>query len=315
MLDNFIFSISSALPIFLVMFIGHMLKRKKMINDDFVKMANTLVFNVALPIKIFNDVYRTAVNQYFDLKFIVFIVSGTVLSVVVSWLLGISIIKDQSKLGAFVHGSFRGNFLYIGLSLMENVTGSIGLKAPLVIAFIIPIYNILAVIIMTCTCTHEDSKVNVISILKDIISNPLIIAVILGAVASQIGMVIPTIAIRTMSYFEQVATPLALITIGASFSLTKSAANIKTSLLASLLKLVVIPLAAVSLALVFGFNNEDVVLIYILFGVPTATVSYIMTAAMKGDKDLSSNIIMTTTLLSNFTMTLFIFAFKTIGIL
>lgn len=315
MLEDFIFSISSALPIFLVMCVGYMLKRKKILDEDFVKRANILVFNVALPIKLFSDVFKTSFNEYFDLKFIIFIVSCTILSVIVTWLLGILIIKEKPQLGAFVHGSFRGNFLYIGLSLMENITGSIGLKAPLVIAFIIPLYNILAVIILTYTNINQNSKVSATKMLRNIASNPLIIAIILGAIASNLGVEIPTFAIRTMSYFEAVATPLALITIGASFSFGKATENLGASLLASLLKLVIIPLAAVTIAIVIGFNNEDVLLIYLLFGVPTATVSFIMTAAMNGDKDLSTNIIMTTTILSNFTMTLFIFVFKTIGII
>jgi len=315
MLENFIFSISSALPIFLVMCVGYMLKCRKVIDEDFIKRANTLVFNVALPIKLFNEVFKTSFNDYFDLKFIIFIISCTLLSAIGTWLIGLLLIKDKSQLGAFIHGAFRGNFLYIGLSLMENITGSIGLKAPLVIAFVIPLYNILAVIILTYTNIDKNSNISAGRVLRNIASNPLIVAIVLGAIASQFGIKIPTFAIRTMSYFEALATPLALITIGASFSLGKATANLGASLLASLLKLVVIPLSTVSLAIFLGFNNEDVLLIYLLFGVPTATVSYIMTAAMNGDRDLSANIIMTTTILSNFTMTLFIFGFRTFGII
>lgn len=315
MLENFIFSVSNALPIFIVMCVGYLLKWKKRIDEEFIKKANILVFNVALPIKLFNDVFKTSFDKYFDLRFILFIVSGTILSVVITWLLGLLLIKDKAQLGAFVHGAFRGNFLYIGLSLMECITGSIGLKAPLVIAFIIPLYNILAVIILTYTNIQESSKVSARNILKNIVSNPLIIAIITGAIAAKIGIRIPTFALSTMNYFEALATPLALITIGASFNLEKATVNLRLSLLASSLKLIIIPLSAVTFAIVLGFNNEDVLLIYLLFGVPTATVSYIMTSAMNGDTDLASNIIMTTTILSNFTLTLFIFVFKTIGII
>ena len=315
MLENFIFSVSCALPIFNVMIIGYFLKRKNMIDESFVEKANALVFNIALPIKLFNDVNQTSFQDSFDPKFIIFIVSGTIMSVVVLWILGLFIVQDKSQLGAFIHGAFRGNFLYIGLSLMENITGSIGVKAPLAIAFIIPLYNILAVIILSCTPSTEKVKVSIASILKKIVTNPLIIAVLLGALVSQIGITMPMVMTRTMSYFEAVATPLALIAIGASFSLAKSTENLKVSLLATSLKLILIPLSMVSIAMLLGFNTEDIMLTYVLFGVPSATVSYVMTAAMNGDKDLASNIIMTTTLLSNFTMTLFIFAFKTLGII
>lgn len=315
MLDNFIFSVSTALPIFFVMCIGYMIKRKGIIDDAFIKKANIMIFNIALPIKLFSDVSHTAFNEYFDVKFIAFIVSGTVLSVVGTWLMGLVLIKKKTQLGAFVHGSFRGNFLYIGLSLMENLTGSIGIKAPLAVAFIIPLYNILAVIILTFTNVDKTSKVRIKDTLKNIGKNPLIIAILLGIIVAQIGIDLPMVIVTTMGYFKAVATPLALLTIGAAFSFKKSSKNFAPSLLASLFKLIIIPTIVVSLAIFLEFNNEDVLLIYLLFGVPTATVSYIMTAAMNGDEELSSNIIMMTTLFSVFTMTIFIMVFKTIGII
>lgn len=315
MLENLIFSIGTTLPIFSVMMIGYILKRKNIIDDNFIKKANMIVFNFALPIKLFNDVYKSNINEYFDLKFIIFTVSGVTFTVLLAWLLGTYLLKDKFQLGAFIHGSFRGNFVYIGLSLMENITGSIGLKTPLVIAFIIPLYNILAVIILSITNIYEKEKINIKDIVIKIIRNPLIIAIVLGIIVPQIGLSIPVIVVRTMGYFESMATPLALIGIGGSFSFVKSTEAFKTSLLASALKLIVFPLLMVGIAFAIGLNNEDIVLTYVLFGVPAATVSYVMTAAMNGDKDLSSNIILTTTVLSNITMTLFVFAFKTLGII
>lgn len=315
MIDNFLFSLSSALPIFFVMIIGYYLKRRAIINDPFVKAANMLVFNVALPVKIFSDVYNTSFDEYFDIRFVIFIVVGTIVGVLISWLTGAFLIKDKNKLGAFIQGSFRGNFLYIGLSLMENVTGSIGLKAPLAIAIIIPLYNVLAIIILSFLEVGRQTRVNYKGILKNIVGNPMIIAVVFGMLVSQVGLDLPLIMTRTMSYFEGVATPLALIAIGASFKFGNMTGNLKTALLSSVLKLVVLPAIAVISAVAIGFNHEDVLLIYILFGVPTATISYVVTVVMKGDHDLASNIIMVSTLLSNVTMTIYVFIFKTIGYL
>ncbi|MGD9156400.1 MAG: AEC family transporter [Bacillota bacterium] len=313
--DNFIFSLSMTTPIFLVMGIGYILKITRMVNDDFVKAANRVIYNVALPIKLCYDVAKTPLHDYYDAKFIGFIVLGIILSVVAAWLLGVVFIKNKSQLGAFIQGSFRGNFIYIGLSLMESITGSIGLKAPLAVVFIIPLYNILAVIILTFANGNRKSEFSMKSALTNISKNPLIIGVLLGIILSQMSMELPVIAARTMTYFKEVATPLALLTIGASFNFKKSCESMLTSLLASGFKLVLFPLAAVGLAIALGFNHEDVLLIYIVFGVPTAITSYIMTAAMNGDQDLASNIVIITTLLSVVTMTIFIFAFKTTGII
>ncbi len=315
MIDNFLFSLSSALPIFFVMIIGYYLKRRAIITEEFVRAANMFVFNVALPVKLFSDVFNTSFEEYFDIGFVLFIIIGTIVSVMISWVTGALLIKDKNKLGAFIQGSFRGNFLYIGLSLMENVTGSIGLKAPLVIALIIPLYNILAIVVLSFLEVNRKSGVDLRSIVRNIIGNPMIIAVALGMVVSQLGLHLPLIMTRTMSYFEVVATPLALIAIGASFKFGNMRGNLKTALLASSLKLIVLPAVAVIAAIALGFGNEDVFLIYILFGVPTATISYVVTVVMKGDHDLASNIIMVSTLLSNVSMTLYVFIFKTLGYL
>jgi hypothetical protein len=64
-----------------------------------------------------------------------------------------------------------------------------------------------------------------------------------------------------------------------------------------------------------GFGNSDILLLFVLFGVPTATTSYIMAAMMGGDDILASNIVMLTTLISVFSMTAFIFVFKSTGMI
>ncbi len=315
MYENFMFSLASALPIFLVMFMGYIIKRKNLVDEHFVSQANMLVFNVALPIKLFSDVSKTSFQDSFDWGFILFIITGTILSVVFAAFIAKFTVKDFSQKGAFIQGAFRGNFLYVGYSLMENVMGSVGTKAPIAIAFIVPIYNILAVMILSYYGKDEDSKVSMKAVTIKIIKNPLIISIAVGFLFSSMGLTLPVVMERTFSYFSVLVTPLALLTIGASFKFYKIRESFKISLLASMLKLVVLPLIAVYTALQLGFHSEELLVIYILFGVPTAAASYIMTVVMKGDHDLASGIIMLTTLLSNVTMTLFIFGFKTLGII
>ncbi|SMP61957.1 AEC family transporter [Anoxynatronum buryatiense] len=318
MLDNLIFSINTALPIFLVMLMGWGLKRKQILNDTFIQTANTLVFYVALPIKLFQDVAGTTFTEAFDTGLVLFLVLATIISIPCIWLIGRFIIREPQKLGAFVHGGFRGNFLYIGFSLLENITGSIGPKAPIAIAFIIPLYNALAVMILALANAGQDKgnrRHQVRHLVAGILRNPLIIAIGAGFVASALSLPLPLVATRTMNYFNALTSPLALIAIGASFQMGAALKNLQPALVASGVKLVLLPLVTVSLAVMLGYTGSDVILVYILFGVPTATTSYIMTAAMGGDKELASSIIMMTTALSVLTMTAFVFAFRSFGII
>ncbi len=315
MLDNFIFSLSAAVPIFLVMCVGYLLRKKDFIDNSFIKAANRVVFYLALPIKLFNDVREIQIQKFFDLKFFLFIFIGTLIGTLISLIISKFAVNKESQRGAFIQGAFRGNFLYLGFSLMENIMGSIGDKAPIVVAVVVPLYNILAVIIFSLYQSDKRVKIHISEQILKILKNPMIISIFLGVLSSAINLNIPLVASRTMSYFQNLATPLALLTIGATFDFKKISDNIKPALIASGLKLIFIPLLAVISALTMGFDNYDVLLIYILFGVPTATVSFIMAAAMDGDKELASSIVMLTTLLSVITMTIFIFVFKTIGII
>jgi len=177
MYENFIFSLGSALPIFLVMFMGYIIKRRNIVDESFISQANTMVFNLALPIKLFSDVSKTSFQESFDWGFILFILIGTVLSVLIAAVFAKFSVKDPAQKAAFIQGSFRGNFLYVGYSLMENVMGSVGTKAPIAIAFIVPLYNILAVMIFSYYGAEEKSEVNLKSVGLKIIKNPLIIAI------------------------------------------------------------------------------------------------------------------------------------------
>jgi len=58
---------------------------------------------------------------------------------------------------------------------MENVMGSVGTKAPIAIAFIVPLYNILAVMLFSYYGTEEKSEANLKSVGMKILKNPLIL--------------------------------------------------------------------------------------------------------------------------------------------
>jgi len=315
MLDNFIFSLSVALPIFLVMLSGFVLKKKNIIKEDFIKAANFIVFYIALPLKLFNSVSQSSVSDNFDLKFISFAILGTTVSVIIIYIYSKFVVDEKTKVGAFVHGTFRGNFVYVGFSLLENVTGAVGPLASLIVAFVVPVYNVLAVLILVLTNSENKSKNQTKNALKNIITNPFIIAVFLGIIASLIKFRLPIILQNTANYFDVLATPLALLTIGATFRVDKLFVDIKTAAAAAIFKLFINPGLAVMAALAFNLSNSEIFLIYILFGVPTSISSAIITAAMGGDESLAASIVMVTTLGSVFSLTLFVFLFRIFSII
>lgn len=312
-MKDFLFSLNVAMPMFIVMFVGYILMKKGLITEDFKNRANTLVFYVALPAKLFTDIVSGDIREIMDIRFVVFSIITTIIAFLVAWLLAELLIKDKTQIGAFVHGAYRGNFVYIGIVLVQNIMGKEVIAcAPLIIAFVLPFYNILAVIILTIK-DGKSGKIAIGPILVSIIKNPMIIAIFIAVPFSLLQVKLPFVINKPLDYLGVLSTPLALLIIGSNIHFKSIQKQIKPVMLACFYKLVVQPLVFVPLAMLMNFSVEQVLVIYVLFGVPSAINVYIMTKKMGGDEDLAANIVVMSIICSLFTLTIGVYIFKAIG--
>lgn len=316
-MENFIYSINVTLPIFLVMVIGYILKQIGMLNDDFVTVANRFNFKVTLPFMLFRDISGVDIRAVFDLKYVLFC---ALVSTACFWLIwgGTKLfLKDKSMRGAFVQASFRSSAAVMGLAFIENIYGSSAM-GPLMIVGAVPLYNIFSVIVLTFEGAHakEENKTEKIKLAcVNIVKNPIILAILAGLVVALIGVDFPVIVDKTVNSVAQMATPLALIAIGAGFEGRKALAKVKPTIAASLIKLVIQPLVFLPLAVWMGFSGEKIIGILIMLAAPTTPSCYIMAKNMDNDGVLTASVVVMTTLLSAFTLTGWIFILKTVGLI
>ena len=120
---------------------------------------------------------------------------------------------------------------------------------------------------------------------------------------------------KTVNSVAQMATPLALITIGAGFEGRKALAKIRPTIAASMIKLVIQPLIFLPVAAWMGFRGEQMIAILIMLASPTTPSCYIMAKNMDNDGVLTASVIVMTTLLAAFTLTGWIFILKTVGLI
>lgn len=312
-MENLIFSINIILPLFLVIVLGAILKKTKMLSEAFCKSATDLVFYVALPCSLYRSVCSTNVSEVFNVKFVVFLLSSQLIAFLGCWFLAKLLVKERSQRSAVVHGAVRGNYAYIGMAVLYNILNTDTLKASVMImAFGVTFYNVLAVVVLSYY-DPSGKKVSILDQIKKIITNPLIISIGLGLIAANFKFVLPTSLDKFTSYLAQLATPLALILIGAKLDASTFVKKPFAIILATFLKLVVLPLAVTFAAILFGFVGEELITLYVYMAVPSATNSYIMTKNMNGDGDLAAGIVMLTSLVSVITMTVGIFLLKTLG--
>lgn len=314
-MENFIYSINVTMPIFLVMVIGYILKQIGMLNDNFVTVANKFNFKVTLPFMLFKDIAGVDIKAVFDIKYVLFCAIVSTICFWVVWGTAKLLVRDKTIRGAFVQSSFRGSAAVMGLAFIQNIYGSSAM-GPLMIVSAVPLYNIFSVIVLTFEAndsTGIDKKAKIRQAGINICKNPIILSILAGLIVGLLGIQFPTLVNKTVSNVAQMATPLALITIGAGFEGRKALAKIAPTMAASMIKLVLQPLVFLPVAAWMGFSGERMIAILIMLASPTTPSCYIMAKSMNNDEVLTASVIVTTTLMAAFTLTGWIFLLKTLG--
>lgn len=314
-MENFIYSINVTMPIFLVMVIGYILKQIGMLNDNFVTVANKFNFKVTLPFMLFKDIAGVDIKAVFDIKYVLFCAIVSTICFWVVWGTAKLLVRDKTIRGAFVQSSFRGSAAVMGLAFIQNIYGSSAM-GPLMIVSAVPLYNIFSVIVLTFEAndsTGIDKKAKIRQAGINICKNPIILSILAGLIVGLLEIQFPTLVNKTVSNVVQMATPLALITIGAGFEGRKALAKIAPTMAASMIKLVLQPLVFLPVAAWMGFSGEKMIAILIMLASPTTPSCYIMAKSMNNDEVLTASVIVTTTLMAAFTLTGWIFLLKTLG--
>lgn len=313
-MSNLIYSINATLPIFLLIILGKVLKATKIINDEFTKTADRYVFRIALPALLFSDLTENNVGSAFDGKYVLFCFSVTIFSIAVLWGLTEKFMKNEEQKGAFIQGSYRSSAAILGLAFINNMYDSVGM-APLMIIGCVPLYNIFAVIILTLKGDNGGKKPNMKETFINVMKNPILLSILIALPFALLNLHFPSFVNKAIGSVANTATPLALISIGASFEGKKALKKMKPTLLASFIKLILLVGLFLPLAVFFGYRNQELMALLVMLGSPTTVSSYIMAKNTGNDGILTSSIIVLTTLLSSLTLTLWIFVLKSFGVL
>lgn len=314
-LNTLAFTANIVAPIFFIVFMGVLLKRTQLIDDAFVATGSKLVFVVTLPTLVFMSIARMDFHATFNLNQLLYVGIGILVTTALLWILAKRWIEAPEDLGVFVQGAFRSNYGIIGLAVSFNLFGQTGLaQASLLLALVIPLFNVLAILVLTLSSKREGG-LSVKKVAIDIIKNPLIIAVFLALPFSYLGFTLPEVIEKTGRYFANLTLPLALLTIGATLNLKSLKHSSSMAIWATSSKLLILPAILTLGASMLGFAGQDLVNMFVLFGCPTAAASFVMAKAMGGNAQLAANIILTTTLGSVFTLSGGIYLFKLIGVI
>ena len=301
-------------PIFLLMALGYFMKQTNLLHSAAVKNMNAVVFKIFLPAMIFKNVYDSDLSAVFNPKLIIFSVISVLICIAVLFITVPLFEKDNRKRGVLIQAMFRANFVIFGVPVSEALCGSeVSGSAAVLIAIIIPIFNFMAVITLE---VFKGSKPDFKKIAKGIATNPLIIASLLGILALFTGIKLPVSIESTVANVSKIATPLALIMLGASINFKTIGENLTRIICGVCTKLIVIPLIFMSIAIfVLDFRGADIAILLALFASPPAVSSFTMAQQMGGDDELSGQLVMFGSTFSIITMFIWIYVIMQLGLL
>ncbi|MGE5602009.1 MAG: AEC family transporter [Nitrososphaerales archaeon] len=296
------------LPIFAVIALGAGLRNGGFASPQVFRETNRIVYWVALPAYLF---YKTAESQLpGDAAARVFAVLFGVmlLSIALGYAIARLLQLSPRSTSAFVQGAYRSNLAYVGLPIVLLAVQQSGgsqiaaLQALSVIsiALLVPIYNFAAVFVLLSgrESTRGELPQRLRELLLRLVTNPLILACAAGMLVMVLGWKLPQPLRETAKIVGDMATPLALLGIGAALSFGTLRAHVRNATAAAGIKAVAGPLLGLLLGGWLGMSRPELRISLIFLACPTAGASYIMAQQLGSDDSLAANIVVMSTLLA-----------------
>lgn len=313
-MENFILAVNVVLPISLIMLLGAYLRKINMLDDITVTKMNKVVFRAFMGILMFINIYNIR-TQNIDIsknfKFLFIPVLLVIMVFLISWLFYFKKVSDRPEFAVMVQGVYRGNFALFGLPVAESIYGAKGVaKVSMLIGIIVPLYNIIAVILLEY---YSGKEVNWGKIIKSTLKNPLIIGCVSAALCIKMGINLPKPIYKTLSDLAKIATPLSFVILGASLKLGNMLKNLKKLVSVNLMKLIINPVITLLCGHYLNFSGVEIVALLAMSGCPTAVSSFTMAKEMDVAGDLAGEIVVSTTILSIFTIFVWVIILKNLN--
>ena len=322
-MENLIFSLNATIPIFALMVLGYLFRKIGLIDERSASWMNKFVFKAALPVLVFKDLASQDFAKTWDGMFVLFCFAATSVSIAIIALISKAIVKDRAKRGEFIQSAYRSSAALLGIAFIHNIYGDAASgMGPLMILGSVPLYNIFAVIVLLLTAEGGEDKEKwqdmgkrIRSTFRGIITNPIILGIAIGMLWSVLRIPQPRVFQTTISNIAALATPLGLMSMGATFEFKKALKEIKPALIATFIKLFVLAAVFLPLAVMLGFAGEQIVAILVMLGSATTVSCYIMAKSMGHEGTLSSSVIMLTTFGCSFSLTLWLYILRTLQVI
>jgi predicted permease len=312
-MENLIVATNAVIPFMVYILLGAVSKKLGLVKEGFLKELNGVVFKVFFPFIMFNNLYDVDFGKLSGAGYVGFAVTATLIVIFASFLLVPLFSKDNRRRGVITQAIFRSNSVLYAIPLAQSVFGSEGATmASIVVAFVVPIYNIASVAILEY---YRGGKVSYGKLFVNILKNPLVIGAMAGILFNLLPLKMPECLVLPISELCNMATPLSLFVLGGTLHLSDMKKNLIPLSIGTALKLILVPSLLSFIMANVGFRGNEFFVVFVMFATPVAAASYPMAQSMDADADLAGEYVVITTVLSIVTIFFWILVLKGFGLM
>ncbi|MGC8658095.1 MAG: AEC family transporter [Desulfomonilaceae bacterium] len=291
--------LNSLLPIFALIILGSILKKVGWIDESFIRTSDRLIYYIFFPSLLFWKIGKPSTTAGIEWAFILSGLCAVFTIFLVSLIFARLFRMRAYQVGSFSQSCYRFSS-YIGIAIILSAIGEEGIRQfGILIGFLIPFINVLAVSTMIWYAGNACPRQNWgILMIKSTVSNPLILACIAGIFYSELKTPFPGFVENALNLTSLLTLPLALLSIGGSLTFSRSRDHFGSAFMASILKMVVLPIVGYMFMKSFEVSNTAFKVSMIYFTLPTSPQNYILSSQLNSDVDLATTAIVLSTLLS-----------------
>lgn len=280
-------SVLLILPDFLIILLGALLARKSAFSRSFWSSAEKLVFYVLFPPLLFLSIATSSLRPSAAVQFLTAGIGAMLLAVAAALTLRLVVRDDDVTHASVFQCGFRFN-TYIGFAVCGRLFGESGFALlALLIAFWVPISNTIAVSALARAVAKQeaagDGAEKRPSVLRTVLTNPLIIATIAGLAVSMSGLTLPDTGVRFLRHLGNASLSVGLLCIGAGLQFGEIRAHRRLIAASAADRLLLVPVIALAVCRLFSLPPLETGVAVLFAVLPTAQSCYVMTAAMKGN--------------------------------
>ena len=302
MLNNLLAVALQVLMLFVIILVGFVAGKAKIIKQDISKGLADLVLYVATPAAILQSFTSEEKTVEKSLN-LLFVFLAALLIHIITILITKLLIKnkDERKRKILRFSVIFSNCGYMSFPLQKAILGDIGVFYG---AMFVAVFNIILWTYGTLLASGDRKSIS----LKRILLNPTIISVCVSVILYALEIRLPTFLSGAVTGLGNLNTPLPMIIIGynlSTFSLIKLFTD-KDVYWPSIMRLLIIPLVSIGIMKLIGISGIPFIACTVAASAPSAAVSAMFATKYGLDASLASKIVSLTTVFSILTMPVFV---------